>query len=379
MSAMAVPIHSPALLLNPPRLQFRNRWFQRHSISIGCDVPRRAYSGEVGLANMYNCFKSSVSGIRSSQSEDAEAYDASRPRNTTGGQDMAADQLFGNQGSGTAATGGSFLAKLAIAIGIAATITLISVGLKRIMHGSSNGFHFLPDDSSASILAAPSTGFTFKVLGYTVVLPEYAPGWVYFWLLMAAGFGLFISEEALNIWVGISFARMLSFDGTWQSFGKSFSRNAAYIISTFLWVYWGVCISDMVHFYLGKLFRKAGGSDDVCSKLGIGKERATDIVRIVQKYGNLIGFVERFSLGLRNPIAFLAGALDISSHCFFAGVCGGGLITVTLQLGIGFLFRERPVVALATVATVVGIVTVFPYVIAASTALVLYLRRRFSS
>jgi hypothetical protein len=25
--------------------------------------------------------------------------------------------------------------------------------------------------------------------------------WVYFWLLMAAGFGLFISEEALNVWV----------------------------------------------------------------------------------------------------------------------------------------------------------------------------------
>jgi hypothetical protein len=28
--------------------------------------------------------------------------------------------------------------------------------------------------------------------------------WVYFFLLMAAGFGLFVSEEALNVWVRVS-------------------------------------------------------------------------------------------------------------------------------------------------------------------------------
>ncbi|XP_037492076.1 uncharacterized protein LOC105644392 [Jatropha curcas] len=64
----------------------------------------------------------------------------------------------------------------------------------------------------------------------------------------------------------------------------------------------------------------------------------------------------------------------ISPEVFFAGVCCGGLITLPLQLAIGFLLRERPMVALATVATVVGIWTVFPYAVAALTALFFYLR-----
>ncbi|CBI37333.3 unnamed protein product, partial [Vitis vinifera] len=67
----------------------------------------------------------------------------------------------------------------------------------------------------------------------------------------------------------------------------------------------------------------------------------------------------------------------ISPECFFAGVCFGGLVTLPLQLGIGFLLRERPVFALATVATTVGVWTVFPYAVAASTALFLFLRRRY--
>lgn len=66
--------------------------------------------------------------------------------------------------------------------------------------------------------------------------------------------------------------------------------NASYIISTVLWVYWGVCISDMVPFYLGKLFRQTRASEDIYSKLGIGKEKALSVSRAVQKYGNLIGF-----------------------------------------------------------------------------------------
>ncbi|XP_050204589.1 uncharacterized protein LOC126654689 isoform X2 [Mercurialis annua] len=196
---------------------------------------------------------------------------------------------------------------------------------------------------------------------------------------MAAGCGLFVSEEALNVWVGISLSRMLTLDGTWQSFVESFSRNAPYIMSTVLWVYWGVCISDMIPFYLGKLFRESGTTGDICSKLGIGEEKALSISNTVRKYGNLAGLVERFSLGVRNPTGFLAGTMGVSPEIFFAGVCGGCLITLPLQLGIGYLLRERPVVALATVASVVGIWTIFPYAVAAVTALFLYLQGRSST
>ncbi|PKI76777.1 hypothetical protein CRG98_002763 [Punica granatum] len=135
----------------------------------------------------------------------------------------------------------------------------------------------------------------------------------------------------------------------------------------------------MIPFYLGKAFTQSGASDDVCSKLGIGREKAVNITQAVQKYGNLIGFVERFSLGVRNPTAFLAGALGISPEFFFAGVCCGGLVTLPVQLLIGFLLRERPLFALATVATAVGIWTIFPYAIAAFTALFLFLRHRYST
>ncbi|GJT33236.1 SNARE associated Golgi protein [Tanacetum coccineum] len=159
---------------------------------------------------------------------------------------------------------------------------------------------------------------------------------------------LVLVADGGRIWVGISIARMLSLDGTRQSLVESFSRNAPHILSTVLWVYWGVYISDMIPFYLGRLFKKSGASDD----LGINEYKALGRT-IVQRYGNLIGFVERFSLGVRNPTAFFAGALGIFPECFFAGVCCGGLITLPVQLGIGFLLRERHVFALATVATVV--------------------------
>ncbi|XP_059594008.1 uncharacterized protein LOC100261941 isoform X5 [Vitis vinifera] len=261
--------------------------------------------------------------IGSFQNEDLENYEAAGLKDTPVEQDGDApvkeqsrisEEIFQNGEYETSGSGYSFLVKVAIALGVAVTATIISAGFKQPV-GSSFGFQRLAEDSSSSVLSATPVGFTFKAFGYRIVLPEYTPG--------------------------------------------------------------GVCISDMVPFYLGKAFRQTGASDDVCSKLGISKEKAASITRVVQRYGNFIGFVERVSIGVRNPTAFLAGAMGISPECFFAGVCFGGLVTLPLQLGIGFLLRERPVFALATVATTVGVWTVFPYAVAASTALFLFLRRRY--
>ncbi|PON60805.1 DedA family [Trema orientale] len=342
-------------------------------------VGRRLFMAENRYKPTFQLSRPQTFRIRSQQQEDADNSEAPLSKDIADIQDIISKEVLGDEKDTSTDFEFSFLAKIAIALGIATTITLISIGVKRPALGSSLGLQFLPEGSSSSAMAVPPVGFTFKAFGYRIVLPEYAPGWIYFWLLMAAGCGLFISEEALNIWVGVSLARMLSLDGTWRSLAESFSRNAGYITSTILWVYWGVCISDLIPFYFGKLFKQSGASDDVCSKLGIGKEKALSITRAVQKYGNLIGFVERFSLGVRNPTAFLAGASGISAECFFAGVCCGGLVTLPIQLGIGFLMRERPLFALATVATVVGIWTIFPYAVAASTALFLFLQRRYSS
>ncbi|XXG49515.1 hypothetical protein AAC387_Pa02g3685 [Persea americana] len=96
-------------------------------------------------------------------------------------------------------SGSSFLGKLAIAVGIAATVTIISLWFKMPTFGPSSVFPYLADVSS--VPASSPAGLTLTIFGYRVQLPEYTPGWIYFWLLMAAGCGLFISEEALNIWV----------------------------------------------------------------------------------------------------------------------------------------------------------------------------------
>ncbi|MBA0679397.1 hypothetical protein Goari_011166 [Gossypium aridum] len=227
--------------------------------------------------------------IRSFQHEDGENIGNVEPMGKLDKGDRTDDdELPENQNRNTAGRGSSFLAKLAIALGVAAALTVMSFCIKGASFGSLLGVQRLAEVSPSSTMDT-TVGFTFKAFGYKFMLPEYAPGWIYFWLLMAAGCGLFISEEALNIWVCPS--------------------------------HWGVCISDMIPFYLGKLFRESGASDDVCSKLGIGEEKVSQIRHAVKKYGNLIGFselqellysalfLERFSLGVRNPTAFLAGSL----------------------------------------------------------------------
>uniref|UniRef100_A0A0E0CGZ0 Exostosin GT47 domain-containing protein n=1 Tax=Oryza meridionalis TaxID=40149 RepID=A0A0E0CGZ0_9ORYZ len=207
-----------------------------------------------------------------------------------GGED--ASEIIDAMEVKSSSTAASFLAKVALALGVAATATVISLFMRQPSSGPSFS---LPQIVDASALpdAAATIGYTFSLFGKKVIVPEYTPGWVYFWLLMAAGFGLFISEEALNVWVGISLARSLCLDGTWQSLANSFSMNASYIISTVLWVYW-----------------QTRASEDISSK-------------------------------------------GIPADCYFAGVCCGCLFTLPIQLAVGFFLRERSVVALASVAAAV--------------------------
>uniref|UniRef100_A0A0E0JWJ7 Uncharacterized protein n=1 Tax=Oryza punctata TaxID=4537 RepID=A0A0E0JWJ7_ORYPU len=214
-----------------------------------------------------------------------------------GGED--ASEIIDAMEVKSSSTAASFLAKVALALGVAATATVISLFMRQPSSGPSFS---LPQiiDASAPPDAAATIGYTFPLFGKKVIVPEYTPG-------------------------------------------------------------------------------QTRASEDISSKIGIGKEKALSISRAVQKYGNLIGFVERFSVGVRNPTGFLAGALGIPADCYFAGVCCGCLFTLPIQLAVGFFLRERPVFALASVAAAVGIWTVFPYAAAACTALFFYLSRRNSS
>ncbi|CAM6033175.1 unnamed protein product [Sphagnum compactum] len=240
----------------------------------------------------------------------------------------------------------------------------------------SEASHLLADlSSTTSGSSEMAAKFHVNLLGTDFSLGERSPGWVYFFLLMAAGFGLFVSEEALNVWVGTSLGRCLTWDQTREVLVSSLSANASFITSTVLWVYWGVCISDMVPFYAGRIAAKSGTGKTIREKLGVKKEKFEQLTATVQRYGNLIGFVERFSLGVRNPTSFLAGFVGISPSNYFLGVCLGGLITLPIQIGIGVLLRDQPVAALAGVAAAVGIWTILPYAAAAIASAIYVIRQ----
>ncbi|KAI8574282.1 hypothetical protein RHMOL_Rhmol01G0342300 [Rhododendron molle] len=165
------------------------------------------------------------------------------------------------------------------------------------MNGSPQGENYLGHGSPASVLTSPSAGFTLNVFGHKVVIPEYAPGWINFWLLMATGCGIVISEEALNIWVCPLYwlAYPYRVCCLWMEHGSLLLNHSPEMHHTYYRQSCGCtgecCLSDMIPFYLGKLFKQSGAYDDVCSKLGIGKEKAMEITRVVQRYGNLAGFV----------------------------------------------------------------------------------------
>lgn len=116
--------------------------------------------------------------IRSFRHEDGENSGAAEPIDKLGnGDGAAADEVLENKNGDTAGRGGSsFLAKLAIALGVAAALTVISFGFKGASFESLLGVQRLAEGSSSSIMDS-SVGFTFKAFGYRFTLPEYAPGY----------------------------------------------------------------------------------------------------------------------------------------------------------------------------------------------------------
>lgn len=91
-------------------------------------------------------------------------------------QENAADNVLGSLESKTTGTGSSFLAKLIIVLGIALTITLVSIGLRQSNQGFVPG-HYLSNTLSSSPFPTTADGFTFKAFGYKIMLPAYAPGY----------------------------------------------------------------------------------------------------------------------------------------------------------------------------------------------------------
>ncbi|XWS36565.1 hypothetical protein CRYUN_Cryun20dG0095600 [Craigia yunnanensis] len=96
-------------------------------------------------------FRQSTFRIRSFQHEDGENIGAAEPIDKLDKGGRAADEVHENQNGGTAGGGSSFLAKLAIALGVAAALTVILFGLKGASFGSFLGVQCLAEGSSSSL------------------------------------------------------------------------------------------------------------------------------------------------------------------------------------------------------------------------------------
>jgi len=144
-------------------------------------------------------------------------------------------------------------------------------------------------------------------------------------LLLAAGCGLPMSEDLLNVWVGGLIGR-----------GQATYPVAFYVGALFI----GVLGSDMLTFFWGRLARLAF-TDRVKRKILRDPKKYELAERRIQRYGNTIGFVQRFSLGARVPLTFMSGFTGVPAGPFFTGVFFGTLLTLPLQLFIGYIMRNQ--------------------------------------
>ena len=151
-----------------------------------------------------------------------------------------------------------------------------------------------------------------------------APPVLYFVLLTSAGLGMPVSEDLLSIWAGSVIASEPAYPA-WH-----------YALA----LYGGVILSDLITFNLGRLTQRGLGKriQEAVFKDPVKVEKAMARIR---KHGDSIGFVQRFSVGARLPLSFLAGYTGISPLRFTAGACLGALITLPLQLSAGYLMHGQ--------------------------------------
>lgn len=196
------------------------------------------------------------------------------------------------------------------------------------------------------------------------------PPLAYFVALMAAGCGVPVSEDALCLFAGV----------VWPTLSGVQQRKL------FGALYLGVVVSDVITFWIGRALRlgvfaplqaRLVGTSAAASRTTTNEKEATLMVpsnsttaangvvaiqkrrrkrdrikNIAENTGDWVGFVIRFSVGTRGPLMLLTGFLQkVSFLKFFLGAAAGGLITVPLQLWLGYtLGHHNPAAMIGAVA-----------------------------
>lgn len=205
------------------------------------------------------------------------------------------------------------------------------------------------------------------------------PPVAYFLALMGAGCGAPVSEDALCIFAGTVLPTL------------SREKSLRLLVALYL----GVIMSDVCTYFIGKSLR-LGVLDPVRRKLGIMTDEEVETVcalpenaidfspgelpaecrpkrrrkrdRLKEKLessGDWVGFVIRLSVGMRGPLMLLTGFSGrVTLSKFIFGSALGGLVSLGLQLLLGYSMRNNPAAVVGTVASISAVVYAGPLFIA---------------
>eukprot|EP00560_Eucampia_antarctica_P003797 CAMPEP_0197835612 /NCGR_PEP_ID=MMETSP1437-20131217/26393_1 /TAXON_ID=49252 ORGANISM="Eucampia antarctica, Strain CCMP1452" /NCGR_SAMPLE_ID=MMETSP1437 /ASSEMBLY_ACC=CAM_ASM_001096 /LENGTH=297 /DNA_ID=CAMNT_0043441193 /DNA_START=120 /DNA_END=1013 /DNA_ORIENTATION=+ len=185
------------------------------------------------------------------------------------------------------------------------------------------------------------------------------PPMAYFLALIAAGFGVPISEDAMCILVGTSL----------NALQEKQTRN-----TVLLALYTGIVLSDFITFSIGRALRRGVlepirkrvlGNENITTTDDAnnndkteGKQRRRKRDRVLAKIsraGDYVGFVTRLSVGMRGPMILFTGFSGTTTFAKFAvGTILGAFVSLPIQLWIGY----RMSCAASTGSTVFNVNTV---------------------
>ena len=217
------------------------------------------------------------------------------------------------------------------------------------------------------------------------------PPVAYFLALMGAGCGVPVSEDALCIFAGTVLPTV--------------SREKR--VRLLMALYFGVVMSDVCTYFIGKSLR-LGVLDPVRKKLGIMTDEEVETVCVLpenasdlspgelpkeclpkrrrkrdrlkdklESSGDWVGFVIRLSVGMRGPLMLLTGFSGrVQLAKFIIGSALGGLVSLGLQLLLGYTMRNNPAAVVGTVASISTVVYAGPVFIALLSSIALLVDKK---
>ena len=229
----------------------------------------------------------------------------------------------------------------------------------------------------------------------------------YFLCLVAAGFGVPVSEDALCIFAGTVLPHL------WTTIpaGGIADANVDGLVGG-EWMKWkllaalytGVVLSDFITFGIGRLMRM-GVLEPIRKRLNLSTEQVefceedeeelaeeelddfcvvetpelkkrNTVLEKIERAGNYTGFLVRFSIGMRTPMMLLAGFSGSIPFARYAlGTAVGAICSLSCQLGLGYTMRDNPAALVGLVASVSTFVLMVPVVIALVSSMTMIARR----